>query len=132
MIRRPPRSTRTDTRFPYTTLFRSRGAGRHQPGPVRPAGRRRRSPPGPGRAGRPAGRSRTVRLLAAGRGDHHSKSPGMSTRTHWNDYPWQLIHEVPHPPALHMALDAVIPDEIGAVLPPPTLPTWAWSAPAAP
>src|SRR3546814_4770987 len=29
MIRRPPRSTRTDTLFPYTTLFRSRhGAGR--------------------------------------------------------------------------------------------------------
>src|SRR3546814_8031639 len=29
MRRRPPRSTRTDTRFPYTTLFRSRivGAG---------------------------------------------------------------------------------------------------------
>src|SRR3546814_14555262 len=27
MIRRPPRSTRTDTLFPYTTLFRS------QPGP---------------------------------------------------------------------------------------------------
>src|SRR3546814_17282504 len=24
MIRRPPRATRTDTRFPYTTLFRSR------------------------------------------------------------------------------------------------------------
>src|SRR3546814_579194 len=31
MIRRPPRSTRTDTRFPYTTLFRSRyGAGRRR------------------------------------------------------------------------------------------------------
>src|SRR3546814_8278461 len=28
MIRRPPRSTRTDTLFPYTTLFRSP----HQPG----------------------------------------------------------------------------------------------------
>src|SRR3546814_4600111 len=27
MIRRPPRSTRTDTLFPYTTLFRSRGIG---------------------------------------------------------------------------------------------------------
>src|SRR3546814_10350966 len=27
MIRRPPRSTRTDTLFPYTTLFRSAGAG---------------------------------------------------------------------------------------------------------
>src|SRR3546814_10740380 len=25
MIRRPPRSTRTDTRFPYTTLFRALG-----------------------------------------------------------------------------------------------------------
>src|SRR3546814_6552476 len=33
MIRRPPRSTRTDTLFPYTTLFRSRhvlGIRRHQ------------------------------------------------------------------------------------------------------
>src|SRR3546814_2039057 len=26
MIRRPPRSTRTDTLFPYTTLFRSKSA----------------------------------------------------------------------------------------------------------
>src|SRR3546814_18947781 len=36
MIRRPPRSTRTDTLFPYTTLFRSHDAARrafarHQP-----------------------------------------------------------------------------------------------------
>src|SRR3546814_17599155 len=34
MIRRPPRSTRTDTLFPYTTLFRSRrgtGACRIEP-----------------------------------------------------------------------------------------------------
>src|SRR3546814_1626702 len=28
MIRRPPRSTRTDTLFPYTTLFRSLRRGR--------------------------------------------------------------------------------------------------------
>src|SRR3546814_8690963 len=28
MLRRPPRSTRTDTLFPYTTLFRSLGAAR--------------------------------------------------------------------------------------------------------
>src|SRR3546814_13153209 len=34
MIRRPPRSTRTDTLFPYTTLFRSRLLSL-------PAGRRR-------------------------------------------------------------------------------------------
>src|SRR3546814_13085437 len=29
MIRRPPRATRTDTLFPYTTLFRSEGARAH-------------------------------------------------------------------------------------------------------
>src|SRR3546814_14396600 len=36
MIRRPPRSTRTDTLFPYTTLFRSRAHARRL--------RRRRGP----------------------------------------------------------------------------------------
>src|SRR3546814_19437324 len=39
MIRRPPRSTRTDTLFPYTTLFRSHGPrrdGRATPKPTRP------------------------------------------------------------------------------------------------
>src|SRR3546814_3827595 len=30
MIRRPPRSTRTDTLFPYTTLFRSTGQRRNR------------------------------------------------------------------------------------------------------
>src|SRR3546814_1340710 len=42
MIRRPPRSTRTDTLFPYTTLFRS--VRRQQ----RPALARRRRPVGIG------------------------------------------------------------------------------------
>src|SRR3546814_2779910 len=48
MIRRPPRSTRTDTLFPYTTLFRSPGAATVCP-KLRPP------PPGcdPGCAGRP-------------------------------------------------------------------------------
>src|SRR3546814_13585026 len=54
MIRRPPRSTRTDTLFPYTTLFRSprrrrsrdrraRRATAHRPGsgPARPLFARR-------------------------------------------------------------------------------------------
>src|SRR3546814_21146210 len=38
MIRRPPRSTRTDTRFPYTTLFRSGSppCGRHPAPTVSP------------------------------------------------------------------------------------------------
>src|SRR3546814_7725896 len=35
MIRRPPRSTRTDTLFPYTTLFRSRRAASSWPRPRR-------------------------------------------------------------------------------------------------
>src|SRR3546814_10869748 len=30
MIRRPPRSTRTDTHFPYTTLFRSQSPSQHE------------------------------------------------------------------------------------------------------
>src|SRR3546814_17912179 len=33
MIRRPPRSTRTDTLFPYTTLFRSRQGLANSAGP---------------------------------------------------------------------------------------------------
>src|SRR3546814_9582352 len=36
MIRRPPRSTRTDTLFLYTTLFRSRAPQRARPTPLRP------------------------------------------------------------------------------------------------
>src|SRR3546814_2679677 len=45
MIRRPPRSTRTDTLFPYTTLFRSAtSAGRDRDaGDFRAAGRCRRA-----------------------------------------------------------------------------------------
>src|SRR3546814_2333565 len=36
MIRRPPRSTRTDTLFPYTTLFRSFQAALDAEVPVQP------------------------------------------------------------------------------------------------
>src|SRR3546814_8672751 len=38
MIRRPPRSTRTDTLFPYTPLFRSRAAAQSPAGRHRPRG----------------------------------------------------------------------------------------------
>src|SRR3546814_3348217 len=52
MIRRPPRSTRTDTLFPYTTLFLSRRR-------LRSAGRLGGAPPGIGRtATRPRGGKR--------------------------------------------------------------------------
>src|SRR3546814_2932681 len=55
MIRRPPRSTRTDTLFPYTTLFRSETHDVHEPQRRRPRVAARRScvrsdarPPHPG------------------------------------------------------------------------------------
>lgn len=54
----------------------------------------------------------------------------MSERAQWNDYPWELIREGPQAPELHMALDAVITDEVGAGLRPPTLRIWEWSEPA--
>src|SRR3546814_2805585 len=63
MIRRPPRSTRTDTLFPYTTLFRSIGDAcarrfRHgRSGPGAGAAETGRVPPG-GAAGAPAERRR--------------------------------------------------------------------------
>src|SRR3546814_18373176 len=38
MIRRPPRSTRTDTLFPYTTLFRSPLPSRKREGPAKREG----------------------------------------------------------------------------------------------
>src|SRR3546814_4420213 len=41
MIRRPPRSTRTDTLFPYTTLFRSLQRRRRPISRLRRAGNRR-------------------------------------------------------------------------------------------
>src|SRR3546814_13028292 len=39
MIRRPPRSTRTDTLFPYTTLFRSAPINGFEPGEMMPLDR---------------------------------------------------------------------------------------------
>src|SRR3546814_9030846 len=51
MIRRPPRSTRTDTLFPYTTLFRSSGRKAvHWSGGsnLRPSARRGGNRPGEG------------------------------------------------------------------------------------
>src|SRR3546814_3311086 len=68
MIRRPPRSTRTDTLFPYTTLFRS--AARFAR--VRLALHPLVPPPRPARHGRNAQpRARTCRS-GAGRSEEHT------------------------------------------------------------
>src|SRR3546814_7061227 len=67
MIRRSPRSTRTDTLFPYTTLFRSEG-------------RSCQVPEGPG-SGRCHGRSEVSGpCVASGKGDQPrlgAKAPGL-------------------------------------------------------
>src|SRR3546814_5013052 len=75
MIRRPPRSTRTDTLFPYTTLFRSQAdadggdrrhgyagrrgrlCGAHPSGPASAFRQLRGTGPGRFRSDRPRGRS---------------------------------------------------------------------------
>src|SRR3546814_3191756 len=60
MIRRPPRSTRTDTLFPYTTLFRSAGADRRPgrgEGPLQ--GAREAAPPRHHRGRQPGRRTRS-------------------------------------------------------------------------
>src|SRR3546814_8318978 len=74
MIRRPPRSTRTDTLLPYTTLFRSGWAPDHRrehrppqgadrwwvhSRPVRQTGRARRTNETPGRSRDPASGARS-------------------------------------------------------------------------
>src|SRR3546814_1004031 len=73
MIRRPPRSTRTDTLFPYTTLFRSAPSpAPHGPGgdPAPRARRRGRSgAPPPGRGAPPA---TPARLREAPRSEEHT------------------------------------------------------------
>src|SRR3546814_4913952 len=91
MIRRPPRSTRTDTLFPYTTLFRSHQAGL-RPKALKPG--RFPCAPGPGGLQGPARRpaaapaspmkeaSMAGRELAGGRGGRinctalRQKAPG--------------------------------------------------------
>ncbi len=52
------------------------------------------------------------------------------SRSHWNNHDWQLIHVEPQAPALHMALDEVLVDEVSAGRRPPTLRFWEWASSA--
>src|SRR3546814_10894518 len=76
MIRRPPRSTRTDTLFPYTTLFRSRLLGLF---------RAWNRPP-------PACRTRSLQLRHGDRSQRHRRIGGF----------WRCV---PRPPLQFGALD---------------------------
>src|SRR3546814_6720772 len=62
MIRRPPRSTRTDTLFPYSTLFRSAAAAFRAapPGRRRGDGDRRGDAAQPGAGAHPVGGARRL------------------------------------------------------------------------
>src|SRR3546814_14838787 len=98
MIRRPPRSTRTDTLFPYTTLFRSDpahaaavcAAGRGAPAAAR-------ADPAAHRCGRRAGLAREFDLAfgaaaaARGRGRRSAErrvgdEGGSTCRSRWPPY----------------------------------------------
>src|SRR3546814_3459716 len=77
MIRRPPRSTRTDTLFPYTTLFRSCGASA-----MSPAAPGARAPP-PGTTHSRADVRRDVGLRRAGWWVGFDLAPVGTTRSAW-------------------------------------------------
>src|SRR3546814_3790592 len=74
MTRRPPRSTRTDTLFPYTTLFRSRRTSGPSFGrPVRPV-----SPPVDSRA-------ESHRSAPHGRPGRHPAPPNARSEEHTSE-----------------------------------------------
>jgi lipoate-protein ligase A len=52
------------------------------------------------------------------------------SRSTWQDHAWHLVHEPPQSPALHMALDDVLVDEVSAGRRGPTLRVWEWASPA--
>ncbi|RIX30018.1 lipoate--protein ligase family protein [Amnibacterium setariae] len=48
----------------------------------------------------------------------------------WRDYRWELVHPGAVPPAVHLALDQVLTEEVGAGRRNPTLRIWEWDQPA--
>src|SRR3546814_14871801 len=76
MIRRPPRSTRTDTLFPYTTLFRSPATSR----PPASSRTRRRPLSNGGTRPRPAARSRTARCRSRSGGSARAAAVQAGSR----------------------------------------------------
>src|SRR3546814_14923663 len=95
MIRRPPISTRTDTLFPYTTLFRSRDRAAAVAGPRR----RQRHPLCAARARAGGRRGREPSQLDAARdpavGAHHHRLLRRAVALA------SSRHGLPRPPATH-------------------------------
>ncbi len=52
------------------------------------------------------------------------------SRSNWKEHDWQLIHTEAQSPAMHMALDEVLTNEVSAGRRAPTLRVWEWTKPA--
>src|SRR3546814_2926700 len=85
MIRRPPRSTRTDTLFPYTTLFRSAQYARSALRAPRPTCRAQAAAenagPDRGRSLGPSPKRPVAPTHAAGRSEEHTSELQSLMRT---------------------------------------------------
>ena len=49
------------------------------------------------------------------------------SRSRWRDHDWHLVHAEPQAPAMHMALDDLMLDDVAAGRRPPTLRIWEWA-----
>lgn len=54
----------------------------------------------------------------------------LSRASGWGDHEWELVREGPRSPLMHMALDEVLAEEVGAGRRGPTLRLWEWSSAA--
>src|SRR3546814_1837027 len=82
MIRRPPRSTRTDTLFPYTTLFRSRvGFTARDTAELRSASERLEKPDHCDRYRKPTGHANGRSKVAPSETGHGMPSPRSEEHT---------------------------------------------------
>src|SRR3546814_15506012 len=84
LIRRPPRSTRTDTLFPVTTRFRSEAAAARVRQHAGAVGRWRAAAPRPGPDGPPAARLLADRLRREDRREPRVARDRKSTRLNYS------------------------------------------------
>src|SRR3546814_9732864 len=109
MIRRPPRSTRTDTLFPYTTLFRSEhGDGRKRP----TGGKGIRDVSGNAECGHPSANRRNSNDRHQSQG-HADGNPGQKQR-YEASYPYAAYFNRAHSATLPTGTDADGPAQIGS------------------
>jgi lipoate-protein ligase A len=52
----------------------------------------------------------------------------LTGATHWRDHRWEFVHDVPREPALQMALDEVLAEQVGSGERAPTLRVWEWAS----